>query len=276
MPANLTSDTAVSGGHGHYRAVLPNTWDFALPSGGVLTTVALRAMRAELADDTRSPISATTTFCTPLHAGELEARVTTLRRGNVATQMRCGLSAPGGELAMDTVATFGITRPGPDTSRAMPDLPGPHEGRPFDVSFGGRWDWPFFSNVEVRWARGEPWWTPDAVEREPEISRWFRYRNTPRTADGRLDPLALVPIADTMPGALAHALGQARFYAPSLDLTVYFTGDTEREWLLLVARLKRAFRGYAAAEVEIWDEDGQLVAQASQTMIIRGYAPANR
>ena len=58
MPANLTSDTAVSGGHGHYRAVLPNTWDFALPSGGVLTTVALRAMRAELADDTRSPISA--------------------------------------------------------------------------------------------------------------------------------------------------------------------------------------------------------------------------
>jgi acyl-coenzyme A thioesterase PaaI-like protein len=74
-------------------ADLPHAWDFRTPSGGVLMTVAMRAMQAELDDPALRPISANTHFCSPVPAGPLEVRVEVLRRGNVAAQVRAALSS---------------------------------------------------------------------------------------------------------------------------------------------------------------------------------------
>jgi hypothetical protein len=79
---DLTSDTAVrrlAAAPGWYTADLPHAWDFRTPSGGVLMTVAMRAMQAELDDPALRPISANTHFCSPVPAGPLEVRVEVLR-----------------------------------------------------------------------------------------------------------------------------------------------------------------------------------------------------
>ena len=73
-----------------------------------------------------------------------------------------------------------------------------------------------------------------------------------------------------MPTALHRAIGPGayRFYAPSLDLTVYAVDDTQREWLLVAVTLRRAKAGWAIADAEVWDDEGKFVGYGSQAMYL--------
>src|SRR5690348_17195894 len=56
--ADLAVDTAVlPAGDGRYTATISDRWNFLSPSGGMLMTTALRAIRDELADPALRPIS---------------------------------------------------------------------------------------------------------------------------------------------------------------------------------------------------------------------------
>jgi acyl-CoA thioesterase len=277
--ADLAADTAVEplpGAPGRYLAELSDRWDFRTPSGGVLMTVALRAMRAELADPALRPVSATALFCSPVPAGRLEVRVEVLRRGGAAAQLRAALastSAPGPGLEVS--ATFARERPGVDAIDAVfPTVPPPDQSPAFAAAAGaaaGPLRNRFFANFDSRLARGERWWVPGWQAGPARLARWFRYRVRQRDAAGRLDPLALPPVADTMPPALVMKLGPATapFIAPSLDLTVHFLDDADTDWLLVDTWCRRARAGIASAEAEIWSADGRLIAFAAQTMMLR-------
>ena len=269
MAANLAHDTRVSRvGPSRWACELPSSWSFRNPSGGVLTTVALRAIRAELDDDALVPVSSTTLFCSPVAPGRLLTDVTILRRGNAVTQVRAALSSEGQELGLEVLATFSRRREGPElVDRTMPDVPrwaDARDGRPsFPI--------PFFDQVEQRIARGHEWWE-DGWEAGPaRYVRWFRYLVPQSGADGALDPLALPPLADTMPPSVRQKLGpKAPFFdAPSLDLTVHFLAPIRSERLLVASHASAARAGYATASVEVWGEDGVLGAVGTQTMILR-------
>lgn len=274
---DLAEDTAVQrlkAAPGWYTADLPPHWNFRTPSGGVLMTVAMRAMTAELADPDLRPVSANTHFCSPVPAGPLEVRVEILRHGNAAAQVRAQLSStamPGPGLEVS--ATFGRDREGVDFLDASPpDVPSPEEAPemvPLGTSRGERPA--FFENFDTRLALGHRWWTRDWQPGEARIVRWFRYRRPQRLPDGRLDPLALPPICDTMPPALTQRLGPDHepFYAPSLDLTIHFLEDTASQWLMTHVRARRARAGFATGELEVWDDAGRLVAVATQMMMLR-------
>ena len=135
--------------------------------------------------------------------------------------------------------------------------------------------------MDVRLAQGYPFWAPGFVAKHPELrpkdneparfARWYRYHAPQTLEDGTLDPLAIPPIADTMPSAVANKVGPTGkpFHAPSLDLTVHFLEQVKTEWILVAAYARRARAGYATAEAEIWSEDGRLCAYATQTMMLR-------
>ncbi len=282
MAADLTADTRVHRldvAPGWYTANLPEHWNFLTPSGGVLMTVALRAMREELGDRSLALVSANTLFCSPVPHGPLEIRVEVLRRGRSAAQVRAALSStalPGPGLEVS--ATFGRARPGAHHQGAsFPDLPLPADAPALDELAPGNphRGWPFFQNFEIRLAEGERWWRGDWRAGVPRYARWFRYRCPPLDGD-RLDPLAWPPIVDTMPAALINALGpgSGRLIAPSLDLTIHFFADSSADWHLVRAFSRRAHGGYASAEAEIWSERRELVAFATQTMILKSLPPA--
>lgn len=279
-PHDLATNTAVTrlnAAPGWYTADLPPAWNFQTPSGGVLMTVAMRAMEAELGDTAFRPVSANTHFCSPVPAGPLEIRVEVLRHGNVAAQLRAQLSStttPGPGLEVS--ATFGRDRDGLELLDATPPaVPSPAACTRIHAGNAGTFRPPFLENFDWRLALGAPWWTKDWQPGAARMARWFRYLVPQARADGRFDPLALPPIADTMPPALFQKLGPDApgFHAPSLDLTVHFLSDTTAEWLLTDVHVRRARGGYASADCEIWDDRGQLVAFATQTMILRRRPP---
>jgi len=279
MPADLALDTAVTpvpGSPGHYTTNLPDAWSWNLPSGGVLMTVALRAIEATIADATFRPVSATTIFCSPVPAGPLDIRVEVLRRGNAAVQARASLRAQASaETDLEVSATFARERPGFDLlDTAPPRVPAPEEA-PSIVeprrSVAGRSEYPFLDNFDSRLALGHIWWKPGWPAGSARYARWMRYKTPQRLADGTLDPFAIPPIADLMPPALRQKLGPEgpHFHAPSLDLTVHFLDPTTSDWHLVSVWARRARAGYATAEAEVWGADGRLTAYATQTMILR-------
>jgi acyl-CoA thioesterase len=204
-------------------------------------------------------------------AGVVEIAVSVLRRGKLASQARASGSAAGGELGLEVIATFGIERPVIEASLteapavaeplALPEID------PADQTFVP----PFIRNFDHRRAIGSAWWRADEWVQGDRSGYWYRYLRPQRLPDGRLDPLALPPLIDTMPPAMCAMIGPGAraFHAPSLDLTVHFVQDTRSEWLLTHARCRAVRGGYATADIEIWDEARRLVAYGTQVMVLR-------
>lgn len=256
---------------GWYTADLCSDWNFLTPSGGVLMSIALRAMQAELDDPELRPLSANTLFMSPVPAGPMEIRVEVLRRGGVAAQLRAELSSttlPGPGLEVS--ATFARHLPdGPAfTDASFPDVPMPEDVPPEDPVERPA----FFDNLEIVQVEGpavfsEAGWKPsDAL-----VSRWYRYRVPQRDDAGRFDRFALPPIIDNMPPAAFARIGSdgPPLHAPSLDLTVHFLDDCDDGWLLLRHRSKKATGGFGTADVEVWSRDRKLLAVGTQMMIFR-------
>ena len=240
-----------------------------------MAATTLRAMAAALDHRGHRLRTSTTVFARNVPEGPVTIDVDVLRVGRSVSQVQGTVhteddAAPGHR----TMAVFGRERAEWEhldfTELVMPSVPPPEECPPlpaerpaasiFDVSFWQRLD---VGNVDFHYG-----WDTDWTPGHARGVRWARYRDTPRTDDGAVDPLAYLPLVDVIPGALFQRLGPNAppMFAPTLDLTVHFLDRTEHEWMLQVMRMRRAIHGYGSGEMELWSRDGKLLAHASQTM----------
>jgi acyl-CoA thioesterase len=273
--SKFARDTAAERmGGGCYRTVLPEDWNCpVVPHGGFMAAVALRAMAAELDEPEQSLRTSTTAFAAPVPAGPVDIEVKMLRRGRSMSQATATVCSEGEPVGHTTVAVFGRSRPGFEfTDVTMPEVPAPDDcpsywDDPPAEAPERRMPFPFWDLVEGRPASGHAPWD-DYVPTTSERSSWYRFDDPPRLADGSLDPLALVTLADTMPGAISERMGPGRawFLPPSADLTVHLLGPARSEWILARNRARHAGDGYASLEMELWDANGSLVAYGTQVM----------
>jgi hypothetical protein len=128
--------------------------------------------------------------------------------------------------------------------------------------------------VEGRNAIGHPPWD-DSPRHRAERATWYRFDEAPMLADGTIDPLALVVLADVMPGAVGERIGPSErmWFAPSVDLTVHLLDECRSPVVLGHNRCRYAGDGYASADMALWDcgDDGlappRLVAYATQLFL---------
>jgi acyl-CoA thioesterase len=271
----FSDDVVVApGGSGKYRAVLDHSWDLvSLPQGGIVASFALRAAEAEVADPAQDLRTCTTVFAGQVSAGELEIEVTLLRRGRSATQVLTTVRNAGADAGATTVAVFGSRRRGPSfVEVAAPQVPRagdcPSYRDPLPPGVEPLETRPFWTRVEGRAALGHaPWedYEPDAAE----VATWLRFDDPPRLRDGSLDPLGVLTLADRMPGCVGERLGHGGdpWFAPSADLTVHLFEPLRSEWLLAHDRARWADDGWSSAESTLFDEEGNLIAYATQMML---------
>lgn len=283
LPAFLdaTRITAVSATETRYQADVGNEWNApTFPCGGVVTAIALRAMEAALDDPTQRLRSFATMFVSTVEPGTISVDVERLRIGKRMSQLRADARTPGrADPGHVTTAAFGESRPGFDfTYRTPPEVGPPDEypGLATPPPGVAAWRSSFFENLDVRRVRSFASFETGWEGGRAEVIRWFRYKVPPRLPDGRIDPLSLVAIADTMPPAIAqhHGPGFPMFSAPSVDLTLRLLADTEDEWVLSHVVGHWAGDGYASADVALWDRAGRLLASGAQMMLFRFPDPA--
>jgi acyl-CoA thioesterase len=272
-------ETAVrpTGAPGRYRGELHDEWcTFAVPQGGVVAAVAARAALTDLDAPDLSLRSITTVFAAPVPSGPIDVDVSILRRGRSMAQAVVTVREPDAAAGATSVIVLGAPRIGFEfTDLTMPEIPPPDEcpsfrdGPPPELSDERRrfafWE----HHVEGRAGMGHPPWE-EFHSTSSEGAFWYRFEQTPRLADGRLDPLALLPLSDTMPGSVNERMGGGLpvWFAPSADLTVHLLGEHRADWVLARNRARHAGDGYASLQVELWDaEQGTLSAIATQMMV---------
>jgi acyl-CoA thioesterase len=268
-------------GDGCYVVDLDERWNLRpLPQGGIVTAIAVRAMERELAHDEQKPRTLHTTFAAQVAHGPLEIDVEVLRAGRSMSQVRAEVRNPGATRGHLTTCIFGARRDGFSFTelRPPPEIVPPMQCRSFrdPPPEGAVFEpMPFWEKlVEGRSMLGHaPWddYEPEGAERV----MWYRLDQPPMLDDGRLDPLALIVLVDTMPGAVGERVGRTDrpWFAPSVDLTVHLLDECRSSWLLADNRARYAGDGYASADMALWDcgESGdatpRLVAYATQLFL---------
>ncbi len=260
-----------------FRGELSEEWcALNVPQGGIVAGVAARAMAAALDAPELALRSITSVFAAPVRTGPVEVDVTVLRRGRSMAQASATVRSVGEPAGTTSVAVFGAPRVGFEfTDLELPEAPPPDEsasfrdGPPPDLEIE-RTPFQYWQHhVEGRAAVGHaPWEEFESTSSERMF--WYRFDDPPRLDDGRLDPVALLTLCDTMPGAVGERMGGGlpEWWAPSADLTIHLFGEHRAEWVLARNRARHAGDGYASLEVELWDADARaLVAYATQLMI---------
>lgn len=294
--ADFVRDTTVEADPTHagrYRGELSGDWVVAtVPQGGMLVAAAVRAMADALAIEplgpSRPPLrapaapapphllrSVQAVFAGMVAAGPVDIDVTVLRQGRSMSQAMATLRNAGQSAGLTALAVFGASRPGFEfTDVAYPDVAPPEscpsyrDPWPEDAPIP-QWDpSPFWQRVEGRAAVGHaPWEVFES--HSSETVGYYRFDDPPLASDGSLDPLGLVVLGDTMPGAVGERMGHTGpdWFGPSADLTVHLLGRAHPGWLLARNRARHAGDGYASVEMELWDtSDRSLVAYSTQQM----------
>jgi acyl-CoA thioesterase len=227
----------------------------------------------EVADRSQRLRTCTTVFAGQVSAGDLDIDVQVLRRGRSATQLLATVRNKGETAGATIVAVFGGTRAGP----VFVDVEPPKVPAPFDCPSyrdpppSGIEPFPappFWGRVEGRAALGHAPWEEYEPERS-DVATWVKFDDPPVLEDGSLDPLGVLTLADRMPGSVSERLGREgpQWFAPSADLTFHYFSPLRTEWLLAHDRARYAGDGWASAESTLWDEQGQLIAYATQMML---------
>ncbi|HEX2039977.1 MAG TPA: thioesterase family protein [Acidimicrobiales bacterium] len=261
---------------GRYRVDVDEAWNCPIvPHGGLVTAIAAKAMATEL-DAPEQPLrSITSVFAAQVKPGPATIDVTVMRRGRSISQLTATVRNDGEDAGLTAMAVFGAPRPGfdfvdlePPTGLRPPlecedwrDRPNPvRDAFPFN----------FWEHATSLLARGH---FPDEVY-EPDGSErvyWYRWNEPPVDDDGYWDPLAILALGDTMPGAVGEKTGPTDhpiWLPPSCDFTVHLFGTTQAEWIIGRNRARWAGEGYASVDMELWDPDGRLLAYATQVMFL--------
>ena len=118
-------------------------------------------------------------------------------------------------------------------------------------------------HLEIRLARGMFGFSGDG---EPSgdggNSLWVRMPNVQH------DRGALAIIADYQPSALGNALGQF-MSCTSIDNTIRYANQANSDWVLCENHMDFVGDGFGYGSVNMWNQDGVLLATASQTIIVR-------
>lgn len=146
----------------------------------------------------------------------------------------------------------------------VPHVPPPDECQPMIANWARDPD-DLHSRLDVRVVKGRY----GAERRSGEFSEdghvvlWAR--PTPGYA---IDSAMLAIIADFVPSAVGDAIGRNTM-ANSLDNTIRFRRVVPTEWVLCDIHIHGVHGGFGHGRMHLFSEDGELMATASQSVIVR-------
>lgn len=257
-------------GDGSWTATLHESWALWGPSGGFLSALALRATGEATAFP--RPVSFACQFLNRATFAPVQIKVQSLRGGKRTEALRVDMEQEGRLIMTAQVWVSAQSAPGMvhDYS-SVADLPDPDTLRPYREVYPEEPVFPFLERLGHRPIDPLPH-SDDAPVSEPEISGFFRLSPTTRHEDAFVDAARIFVLIDThawLATYPAHPTsGGSPWIAPNLDFYYRFhRTSTAEDWLYLKTRADLAEDGFIAAEGEIRDRGGRLIARGvSQLM----------
>jgi hypothetical protein len=258
--------TPVAGSPGVYRASIPDGWQQGRGAfGGLILGTLLRAIECEETEPARRTRCLTGDICGPVLPGEVELRVTVLRRGKNQTNARADLWQAGEIVAtatgLSSTARSAVSVPRSPSPPAVPpfaDLP----ILPIEAPLGPV----FASHYEYRGNSFLPFTGGDTAAALGTI----RERTPPAAVDGP----ALIGLLDAYWPALYATETQPRAMATvsfAAQILVDPASLDPAERLVYRARVEAMEEGFSVEFRELWSVSGEvprLVALNQQTFAL--------
>ena len=126
------------------------------------------------------------------------------------------------------------------------------------------------SRFDMRLARGsfDPASAAGEPARDGRLALWLRPRG-----DYPVDSTMLAIMADHVPSGVSAALGRSAG-GNSLDNTIRFRRIAPTRWVLCDIAIQGVHGGFAHGDMRLFAESGELMATASQSLILRVWDPA--
>lgn len=257
-------DTAVAAdplGGGRFAVQLTADWNTAnqTPNGGYILAVLQHATMLEAAHP--DPLSIAITYFRPALVGEAEVRIREVRVGRRVSTYDAILVQGDKEIAHAVVSTHDWERTGSveHLPHAAPSIPRPEEcddsGKliPRDMV-------PILDRYRYRTDR-VPGWLTGAPTGVTESLSWIR------AADERpVDALLAGAMVDAFPPVTAEI---GHLASSTIQLTVHYRRKpVDTVWALGHVTSRHVIAGYHDEDVELWDEQGRLIAQSRQLAIL--------
>jgi acyl-CoA thioesterase len=248
---------------GTYGATLTDRWTAmgAVPNGGYLLAIVLRALAAEL--PLPDPVVASATYLRPAAFGPAQITTEVARAGRRVATGEAQLHQDGKEIvrALATFADLEQAHGRTHDGAAPPDLPPPDACRDILADAPPLPGVNITERFEYR-APELPGWARGAPSGDADLTFWMRFR------DGRdADPIALAAMVDMAAPAVLElgAHGSA-----TIELTVHVRGRPAPGWLACRTTTRHLIDGFHEEDFEIWDSRGALVAQSRQFALVPG------
>ena len=261
--------------HNPYRWILPVTPGICTGGNFLFGGCGLGAAIAALeATSERQCIWATAQYLSYAKPGEVvDIDVTLAVVGHQMTQARAVCHVGNREILTVNAAlgdrAFELT----GQWETLPaDLPRPEDCpvRPHHTD----WSNTISERLDQRLVKGRPFEELDGTRGDGQTLMWARI---PEVLDG-VDGAALAILGDFVPMGVGQALG-VRGGGNSLDNTLRLHRMVPTDWVLLDIRVHGVQRGFGHGLVQMFAEDGTLLATASQSCIVRLWkenAPGSR
>lgn len=221
--------------------------------GGAAVALSVAAAAARTG---RDPVWMTTQFVSTTTLGSpVDLFVDLLAEGRRSTQVRVTATADSG-VVFASLGACGVLRDEAmaGTFEQRPEVTPPEEG---DAGFTAR------DQLEVGWHTVTEVRTAEILDHPDEgpgrLCLWLRRRDR-----GPVTPALSAYLADLIPLSITRGCGKLGA-GTSLDNTIRIGAAAETEWILLDMRPNLAVGGYGHGVANVWTEDGQLLAVASQT-----------
>ena len=260
---NFLLDDAVASvrADGRHQVQMTTDWNTAnnTPNGGYILALLLNVVRQESTHP--DPLSMAITFFRPSIAGPAEIVVRELRSGRRVSTYDAILSQAGKEVAHAVVSTHDWDAAGhrEHVPHTAPDVPKPEDCMDVSAAIPAE-TFPILDRYDYR-APQMPGWLTGSPSGVTESLCWIR------TKDERpVDAMLAGAMTDAFPPVTAEigALSSA-----TVQLTVHFRRRPEASvWTLGHVVTRHVIGGYHDEDVELWDEQGRLIAQSRQIAIL--------
>lgn len=253
-------DTAsVPRGDGVRDLTLTDRWNTPLgkPNGGYILATMLRGLGDEIGSG--DPMVASITYLSSPVTGAAELRTSVLRKGR---RVQTGSASlwEGDRHVAEMTASFGDRSEGPSA-----ELSGPPDLRPPDECLDPRGqglpEGGIFDRVDYRIDQ-VPGFVFGKPTGDPTIQVWQRLR------DGRpIEYPALAFLCDSFVPPVVE-LGPGFENSMTVQLTVHLHRLPRPGWLATRLTTRHVVDGFHEEDCELWDEEGNLVAQSRQLGIL--------
>jgi acyl-CoA thioesterase len=263
MTFEFDADTAVKPtGDAAFTATVTDRWNtFAGPNGGYILAIAARALSESLPKP--HPLSITGHFLRPPVAGRLDIKTEHVKAGK---RHATGIAraAQNGKEVLVALGTFGDLAE--QTGRTLeldeaPKLPAPEDAiDPLD-RFPAENLPSIARRMDTRVA-ALPGWLEGKPSGDPTLQGWLRF------GDGRRpDPLSLVYFVDAVVPTVFEI---EELVSSTVEMTIQVRALPASDWLAFDVRSRHIIGGYHEEDMNLWDTEGNLVAQGRQLALLGG------